>query len=166
MEDIIADVLLLPLSGSDLVLGIQWFSALGPILWDFKNLTMEFQKDGKKIKLRGATGKKLKGLQASKLDKLIVASGEISMLQLIPREAGLKTGKPNDSDPEILNLLDSYASVSKEPRGSPHCREGFDHQIPVKEGTNPINLRPYRYSVLHKKCDRGNDSRIIRPRNN
>ncbi|XP_074342267.1 uncharacterized protein LOC141679753 [Apium graveolens] len=30
-----ADVLLLPLNGSDIVLGIQWFSQLGPVLWDF-----------------------------------------------------------------------------------------------------------------------------------
>lgn len=57
-----ADVLLLPLSGSDLVLGIQWFSVLGPVVWDFKNLTTEFQNGGRKIKLRGTTGKKLNGM--------------------------------------------------------------------------------------------------------
>uniref|UniRef100_A0A803N656 Uncharacterized protein n=1 Tax=Chenopodium quinoa TaxID=63459 RepID=A0A803N656_CHEQI len=40
--DFTADVFLLPLSGSDLVLGIQWFVQVGPVLWDFSNLTMEF----------------------------------------------------------------------------------------------------------------------------
>lgn len=145
-----ANVLLLPLSGSDLVLGIQWFSAFGPVLWDFKNLTMEFQKEGRKVKLRGASGKKLKGMQASKLNKLMVAFGELSMMQLIPQDANLKVGKSNDSDPSLVKLLDSYATIFEEPKGLPPRREGFDHQIPLKEGSNHINLRPYRYPVLQK----------------
>uniref|UniRef100_A0A803N9K6 Uncharacterized protein n=1 Tax=Chenopodium quinoa TaxID=63459 RepID=A0A803N9K6_CHEQI len=33
--DFTAGVFLLPLSGSDLALGIQWFIQLGPVLWDF-----------------------------------------------------------------------------------------------------------------------------------
>lgn len=52
-SDFSADVLLLPLRGSDLVLGVQWFSDLGPVMWDFKKLTMEFQREEKRIKLRG-----------------------------------------------------------------------------------------------------------------
>lgn len=50
-----ANLLLLPLSDSDVVLGIQWFSTLGSILWDFNNLTMEFKVEGRKVKLRGPT---------------------------------------------------------------------------------------------------------------
>ena len=57
-----ADVFLLPLSGSDMVLGIQWLAALGPIVWDFQQLSMEFKHLGNKIKLRGATKRKLKGM--------------------------------------------------------------------------------------------------------
>uniref|UniRef100_A0A803N6W0 Chromo domain-containing protein n=1 Tax=Chenopodium quinoa TaxID=63459 RepID=A0A803N6W0_CHEQI len=66
-----ADFLLLPLSGSDMVLGVQWFSTLGPILWDFKNLMMEFKAEGQKVKLRGATVRKLKGIQSVQLSKLL-----------------------------------------------------------------------------------------------
>jgi hypothetical protein len=33
----------LPLAGCDIVLGIQWLRVLGPILWDFQQLTMKFQ---------------------------------------------------------------------------------------------------------------------------
>lgn len=47
------DVLLLPLSGSDLVLGVHWFSQLGPVLWDFSKLTMQFTYKGVKVTLRG-----------------------------------------------------------------------------------------------------------------
>ena len=37
-----ADMRLIPFGGCDMVLGIQWLSQLGPVLWDFKNLWMEF----------------------------------------------------------------------------------------------------------------------------
>ena len=38
-----------------MVFGIQWLAKLGPILWDFKNLRMEFVVDGRKFMLRSAT---------------------------------------------------------------------------------------------------------------
>jgi len=35
------------------VLGIQWLKSLEPILCDFSALKMEFQKEGKKVLIRG-----------------------------------------------------------------------------------------------------------------
>lgn len=72
------------------------------------------------------------------------------MLQLILREAALKTGMSNNSDPSLVKLLDSYAPVFQDPITLPPVRPGFDLQIPLKEGTNPINVRPYRYPILQK----------------
>jgi hypothetical protein len=37
------DLYILPLASCDIFLGIQWLRLLGPILWDFDHLTMEFQ---------------------------------------------------------------------------------------------------------------------------
>ncbi|KAL8147534.1 hypothetical protein AgCh_005021 [Apium graveolens] len=83
-----ADVLLLPLNGSDIVLGVQLFSHLGPVLWDFSKLKMQFTYKGEKVRLRGMTGRKLKGIKSRKLDKLVQATGELSMLQIIPVTVG------------------------------------------------------------------------------
>ncbi|GJT41734.1 retrotransposon-related protein [Tanacetum coccineum] len=44
-----ADCMLLPLGGCDMVLGIQWLSTLGDINCNFKNLTMKFNYQGKKV---------------------------------------------------------------------------------------------------------------------
>ena len=40
-----ADMYLLPLKGSDVVLGVQQLQKLGPVIWDFKNFTMDFTVD-------------------------------------------------------------------------------------------------------------------------
>lgn len=151
-----ADVYLLPLSGSDLVLGIQWFSSLGPVLWDFVNLTMQFTYKGNKVRLRGAKGKKLKGIQSDKLDKLASTTGELSMIQIIPWEVGYSPQinsvevETHCRDTGLQTLLQEFTSVFQEPQGLPPNRSNFDHKIPLKEGTDAVNLRPYRYPVLQK----------------
>lgn len=47
------DLHVLPLSGADIVLGVQWIKSLGPILTDYNDLSMKFLKNGKMIELRG-----------------------------------------------------------------------------------------------------------------
>lgn len=41
-EVYVIDLYEIPLDGYDVVLGMQWLSMLGPILWDFGLLTMIF----------------------------------------------------------------------------------------------------------------------------
>lgn len=52
--------------------------------------------------------------------------------------------------PAIELLLDAYADIFSEPKGLPPPRPGFNHRIPLQEGTNPFSIRPYRYSVIQK----------------
>lgn len=49
----IADVILFRLARCDMILGMQWLGILGAITWDCLNLTMEFFKDGQRMKLMG-----------------------------------------------------------------------------------------------------------------
>ncbi|GKA36292.1 hypothetical protein Tco_0722783 [Tanacetum coccineum] len=45
------------------------------------------------------------------------------------------------------------ASVMMLPLGVPKClppKRGYDHKIPLKEGTQPINIRPYRLPSVQK----------------
>lgn len=51
-ETFAGEVRLLPLEGCDMVLGIQWLLTLGPILWNFKNLSMQFQLQRKSLILK------------------------------------------------------------------------------------------------------------------
>lgn len=52
--------------------------------------------------------------------------------------------------PAIEHLLQQYHDIFEEPATLPPPRPGFDHRIPLQEGTNPFSIRPYRYSVLQK----------------
>lgn len=45
---------------------------------------------------------------------------------------------------ELDNVLNEYASIFEEVKGLPPIRRQ-DHQIPLKQGKNPPNIRPYRY---------------------
>ena len=38
----LADFYILPIQGTDVVLGVQWLQLLGPIMLDYQKLTMEF----------------------------------------------------------------------------------------------------------------------------
>ena len=62
-----ADVLILPIEGSQMVLGTQWLAMLGPILWDFSNLRMEFTVGNKKVVLRGSPQPKLQLMSGKSL---------------------------------------------------------------------------------------------------
>ncbi|KAL8143460.1 LOW QUALITY PROTEIN: hypothetical protein V2J09_016492 [Rumex salicifolius] len=43
------EAMVLPLGCCDMVLGIQWLETLGPVIWDFKKLTMEFRMGQRRV---------------------------------------------------------------------------------------------------------------------
>ncbi|PPS18151.1 hypothetical protein GOBAR_AA02408 [Gossypium barbadense] len=48
-----ADFYTIPLEGFDMILGVKWLCTLGPILWDFSSLIMQFVVNKKKILWQG-----------------------------------------------------------------------------------------------------------------
>lgn len=42
----------LPISGADIVLGVQWLKELGPIITDYSQLTMRFTRESQPIEFR------------------------------------------------------------------------------------------------------------------
>jgi hypothetical protein len=116
---------------------VAWHRTLGPIIWDFLLITMQYGSHGKSIMLIGLNPT---GLTLEEGHKFLKASnsGNIGIwLQLIAPETH---SCPLDRHAPIQNLLDEFSSVFDEPIGLPHIRS-HDHQIILK-GNQPITVRP------------------------
>nr|GEW55751.1 hypothetical protein [Tanacetum cinerariifolium] len=156
-ETFSASMMTLSLGGCDMVLGVQWLSTLGDIQFNFQHLKMVFDYKGKTLILRGTTkpvvqwmnGKQVAktGNQASKLDMCVYLTAMLNMLSIsVPTTEN--SGIPNT--PSVLNpLIEEFADVFEVPNYLPPKR-GHGHKIPLKEGTQPINMRPYRHPPTQK----------------
>ncbi|GAU28307.1 hypothetical protein TSUD_256350 [Trifolium subterraneum] len=154
-----ADVIVLPLGCCDLILGIQWLKSLGPILWDFDKLQMEFTTHGKKFVLRGAKVPGFKLINNKSFAQAVQKGAELCFLSIshdapcltFPTFHVMQTPElQSPLHPAIADLILKFEDIFKEPRQLPPPRPGFDHRIPLKEGAEPFNLRPYRFSLIQK----------------
>lgn len=48
---------------------------------------------------------------------------------------------------ELSELLQEYIDIFEEPTSLPPHRANHDHKIPLMEGSNPVNQRPYHYAL-------------------
>ena len=150
-----SDVMLFPLGGCDLVLGIEWLVTLGDIMWNFDKLLMEFSFKGKRHVLRGLSSGGLKTIKRQQISKTMEAGVHLSIIQLCDQEEGLlqtMTTHANSGEVpvKIEQVLWGFADLFQEPKQLPPRRPGHDHQIPLIQGANPVNIRPYR-CAKHQK---------------
>jgi hypothetical protein len=55
----------------------------------------------------------------------------------------------NRVESEMQQLLKDFKDIFQAPKQLPPVRE-IDHNITLKEGTKPVNVRPYRYAYFQK----------------
>jgi len=124
------------------------------IKWDFKNLKMEFMQGSRRFTLRGIKSGKMQLMTHEMLPKALKQAAHLFMTQWIPEtEASclaIETGSSVKIPTPLQHLLQEYWEVFQDPTCLPPARGHFDHKIPLKEGTSPINLRPYRYPLKQK----------------
>ena len=133
-----------------MVLGIQWLIELGPVLWDFKELTMEFSVGDQNFLLKDDTPSPTKMVSPKhiqmELQHLSQASAShIFSIQVEDEEAEKVNREPED----LEQVLHHYMKVFEEPKGLPPQRE-HDYKIPLEPGSTPPNIRPYRYPYMQK----------------
>jgi hypothetical protein len=136
---------LIALGGYDMVLGVEWLSTLGPILWDFSLMTMQFTLLGITTRLTGLSPKGLSLEAGPKFLKHSSSANKGFFLKLVTLDS--KPDPPPIPEP-IQTLLHSFSSVFTEPSGLPPTRS-LDHQINLKN-PQPISVRPYRYPYFQK----------------
>lgn len=116
----------IPIDKYDMVLGVTILRTLGPILWDFDNLCMAFWRGERRVFWRGIGSTRHDVQSTQRLHTL------------------------RHNEPELLeHLLASFDDVFAEPQGLPPARP-CDHRIHLKPGSDPVEVRPYRYPQLQK----------------
>jgi hypothetical protein len=146
----LVDLFVLPISGAELVLGVQWLKTLGPIITDYNKLTMSFCKEGQQIHLSGVPKVSPEEANIHQLQRLLStdAIDTFFHLQLLQPEKAHPS--PSHSDPRVNELIHKFATIFQTPSHLPPPRP-VDHKIPLLPNSNPVNVRPYRYPHFQKR---------------
>jgi len=141
---------------------------------------MSFDWQGQRVLLRGENPIKFQAIKLEQLKGLLsnqkqLAEVHLCSLRILDEDeftlSSVTVAPPPhlNKDHRITELMGDYQDLFKEPEGLPPPRS-HDHIVPLKEGSQPINLRPYRYSglqkdVLEKMVEEMLGTGIIRPSN-
>jgi hypothetical protein len=127
------------------VLGVEWLRTLGPILWDFALMTMQFSLNSHTTILTGLNPTRLTMEDADHFLCTTVSATKGFLLQFISQDEAPAFHSPPGP---IHDLLQQFVQVFEEPKGLPPPRSQ-DHQILLKS-IQSISIRPYRYPYFHK----------------
>lgn len=94
-----------------MVLGIQWLSTLGPVLWDFQHLQMQFSVSGRKLILNGETATDVRIVDAKKMQHLLNKQPSGLMAQLCSIQPVPTREVPSD----LLQILHTFQDIFMEP---------------------------------------------------
>lgn len=138
-------VRIIPLGECDMVLGVQWLLQVGPATFDYEQLTLQFNYEGRPVQLQGQSSSsvpELKMITLQGLPKEIKGQkhGFLVVVHPIPDQAivahenkgSCNTLRAQESmDTKLQVLLNEYSDIFEEPQGMPSKRS-LDHNIPLK----------------------------------
>ncbi|KAA0041765.1 ty3-gypsy retrotransposon protein [Cucumis melo var. makuwa] len=116
------------LGGADAISGMQWLHSLGVTEVDRRNLSMTLQHEGKRIVIRGDPS----------LTKARVSLKHMMKSWEVSDQGYLVKCRAMDGE---LSIEEINLTTKKE----------LKHHIHLKKGTDPINMRPYRYAHHQKE---------------
>lgn len=145
------DIRIIPLQRCDVVLGIQWLKTLGDCVFNFGQVTISFVKEGKRISLKGTRDGYGSSISMISARDSGFAGGygkeQVSLtaylFQVTQQNEEAQLPAP------ILNVLREFEVVFQEQKPLPPHRK-YDHHIPLKTGSDPFTIRPYRYPQVQK----------------
>jgi hypothetical protein len=92
------------MGGCDIVLGADWLRTLGPILMDFKALTMQFDQEGHQYKFQGITTGSPEVISSHRMEKLLKKGHSSVIAQLHAIQATKTPPVPQDLQALFLNI--------------------------------------------------------------
>jgi hypothetical protein len=148
-HNFLVDLFVLPLSGADIVVGVQWLKTLGPVLTYYNQLTLKFLKNGQIVQLQGEPKPDPTESSFHQLRRLVSTQAIDTYYQIHILNPSNPT-EPTNFSPPIHNLLDQYSDLFTPPSTLPPHRT-TDHAITLTSGADPVNVKPYRYPQFQKR---------------
>lgn len=151
----LVDLFMLAIEVPDVVLGFPWLQLLGKVSHDYSALTMEFTWQGQPVTLQGDSVPVSHSVSLLQFQALLHSNEVADIFTITTSTPDSPNSEHNQSDfppnlpLSITAVLQRFKSIFMPPSGLPPHRS-VDHRIHLVEGTNPINVRPYRYPQFQK----------------
>lgn len=143
----------LELGHSDVILGIEWLAKLGTISTNWKTPMMQFNWNGSKIISKGdpSLERSLVTLKSIMQEIRQLKGGVLIELNSIEQDTGECLEElPKNVPGQLQEVVDMFGPVFNMPSGLPPLRSK-QHHITLKNGSNPVSVRPYRYPQIQKE---------------
>uniref|UniRef100_A0A803PBL9 RNA-directed DNA polymerase n=1 Tax=Cannabis sativa TaxID=3483 RepID=A0A803PBL9_CANSA len=145
---VVSDFLPLELGGVDVILGVKWLETLGNMQVNWRTMVMRFKRGGTWVTLQGDPSLCKSPITLKAMFHTVAQEGYGFWVQLGALQAD--TDHDEHQIPAIVEeVLHKYDSVFHMPPGLPPERS-CEHCIVLKEGVEPISVRPYRYAQIQK----------------
>jgi hypothetical protein len=130
------------LPDTNVILGVQWLSTLGPITTNYKTMEISSNEEsGKKVMLRGMTGNTPRVVTAKRMEAIFRREDIVYAVECRISIQVDKEGKSHYS-PDIQRIIDRHSKAFRPiPPGAPPDT-GFEHIIELEEGAKPVITTP------------------------
>ncbi|KAJ4748790.1 polyprotein [Rhynchospora pubera] len=144
-----ATVRLLNIQGYDLILGMDWLSQHGPMTIDWELGQLQLFKEGQKLifQVKNEVAE-VRMCQEVVQPAKEAKNGSLMLLAHIMSVDEQQT-VPQPVPHQLQPVLMEFDHIFLEPSELPPKRS-IDHTIPLKEGSKPVSIRPYRYSYFQR----------------
>lgn len=130
---------ILPISGANIVLGVQWLKSLGPILTDYSTLCMQFIYEGRLVKLQGDHAANMSMLTSTQFRRLCKKQGPGLFFHIALVFAESLLPHIDTLPPPIQTLLVQFGAFFQ-PLHSPPPTRPTDHHIHLIPQSTPVNV--------------------------
>jgi hypothetical protein len=149
-HDLAQDLYVMDLLDTNIILGVQWRSMLGPITTNYKTMEMSFtEENGKKVVLRGMIGNTPRVVTTKRMEAIFRRE---DIAYVAEYRISVWVDKKGDTQyaPEIQRIIDKHNKVFEPiPPGAPPDG-GFEHIIELEEAAKPVITTPYRHPKKYK----------------
>lgn len=142
-----SDMKVLELRVYDAILGYNWLAQHSLMMCHWDQRMVEFEHQGKQIKLVGVP-QHTKQIHNAFISQVLKWSQGNELWAMAVVET-VQQPNPSSPDHELQQVLKEFAEVFQSPNKLPPKRF-YDHQIPLSPGAALVNSMPYKYNPLQK----------------